>query len=72
MAGGAERCRQARLDALALDDLGDLGGMKKRRLVPQRRHDMQIIFPNAGITPIRCDGRRRPLATLSARLPELP
>ena len=29
-------------------------------------------FLHAGITPIRFDGRRRPLATLSARLPELP
>ena len=42
------------------------------RHVRRRCPALRIIFPNAGITLIRCDGRRRPLATLSARLPELP
>jgi len=45
---------------------------KKRHEAIQWRRAKRSIFPNAGIIPIRFDGRRRPLATLSAQLPELP
>jgi len=55
----------------------DPGEGKETRRVSSRismrmRAHTQMIFPHAGITLIRCDGRWRPLATLSARLPELP
>ena len=56
----------------ALAGVGYLAARKSAARYPSGANHMQIIFPNAGITPIRCDGRRRPLATLSARLPELP